>query len=806
MGLTRVAISRPVFMLMVIMAMVLLGGVSFFRLNAELYPNINTPVVTVLTTYAGAAPEDVQRLVTEPIEDAVAGIANVDVISSSSGEGTSQVTITFTDAADINVAATDVERRISAVRATLPQDAESPTVLKLDPTQLPVLGLAFTGPLPLNELYRIADERIQPSLETQNGVGSVDITGGLEREIQVQVNPDRLRAYGVTLDQVSSALTRENMGMPGGTLERGRQQTSLRLQGLFQSVDEMRKVTIPGSQASPQLGDLATVVDTYKRTTTRSYLNGQPSIGLTVTKQSGANEIRTVDAVRTEITRLNSVLPAGSQISIITDTSTFTRSSLNGVQRSLMEAVMLTGLVLLVFLHTFRSTAIVLFAIPTSLIATFLVMDILGFTLNIMSSMALVLVVGVLVDDSIVVLENIFRHLERGSTPREAAILGRSEIGLAAIAITLVDVVVFTPVAFMSGTIGSFFRQFGIVIAAATLLSLFISFTLTPLLASRWLKEAGDEDHEGWWQRASRGFERFIERFRSRYERTLGWALRHRWAAPLVALGLLIFACALIPLGYVKGEFIPQSDNGLLTVTIETPPGSSLEATEQTIRAVEERLAVIPEIHYYLATSGTGGVNSNGLSSRNGRFGRIQVVLEDLHQRKRSVSEIADEISAQTRDIPDATIRASVSGGAGGTTPVQVLVTGEDPLQVEALASRVEQMVRAVPNTRDVTNSASRANPETRLMPDRDRMSDFGVTAQQVALALRTSVEGQVVTELRPENVPEVDVRLIADEASRASVTDIGNIPVAGGARWATGDYYAQSNHARRAGCRAGDC
>src|SRR5215218_3127698 len=255
MGLTRVAISRPVFMLMVIMAMVLLGGVSFFRLNAELYPNINTPVVTVLTTYAGVAPEDVQRLVTEPIEDAVAGIANVDVISSCSGEGTSQVTITFTDAADINVAATDVERRISAVRATLPQDAESPTVLKLDPTQLPVLGLAFTGPLPLNELYRIADERIQPSLETQNGVGSVDITGGLEREIQVQVNPDRLRAYGVTLDQVSSALTRENQGIPGGSIERGRQQTSLRLYGLIQSVDELRKVTIPGTQASPQLGD-----------------------------------------------------------------------------------------------------------------------------------------------------------------------------------------------------------------------------------------------------------------------------------------------------------------------------------------------------------------------------------------------------------------------------------------------------------------------------------------------------------------------------------------------------------------------
>jgi HAE1 family hydrophobic/amphiphilic exporter-1 len=772
-------------MLMVIMAMVLLGLVSFFRLNAELYPPINTPVVTVLTTYQGAAPDDVQRLVTEPLEDAVAGIANVDYIQSSSSEGVSQVTITFTDAADINLAATDVERRISAVRATLPEDSESPTVLKLDPTQLPVLHLAYTGTLPLNELFRIADERIKPSLETQSGVGSVDLTGGLEREIQVQVNPDRLRAYGVTLEQISQALSRENQGIPGGSIERGRQQTNLRLYGLLQSVDELRKVTIPGTQASPQLGDVATVVDTYKRTTTRTYLNGQPAVGLTVTKQSGANEIATVNAVRAELTRLNAMLPEGSYAYVISDTSVFTRNSLNGVQRSLMEAVLLTGLVLLVFLHTFRSTAIVLFSIPTSLISTLLVMNFLGFTLNIMSTMALVLVVGVLVDDSIVVLENIFRHIEHGSSPRDAAIQGRSEIGLAAIAITLVDVVVFMPVAFMSGTVGSFFRQFGLVITAATLISLFISFTLTPLLASRWLQPGGLDEGDGRWQRASRAFERLMDRLRRRYERALGWALRHRRVAPLVAVAMLVFSCALIPLGFVKGEFIPQSDNGYLIVTIETPPGSSLEATEQAIRAVEERLAVIPEIQYYLSTSGTGGMNSNGLSSRNARFGRVQIVLVDLHHRSRSISEIADEISAETRAIPDATIRASLTGGSGGTTPVQVLVTGESPQEVESLAARVEEMVRAVPGTRDVTNSGSRANPETRLVPDRDRLSDFGVSAQQVALALRTSVEGQVVTELRPEGVPEVDVRLIAEDATRDSLISLGGLPVVGTRRGA---------------------
>src|SRR3954451_5382042 len=455
---------------MVISAMVILGLVSFSRLNAELYPSINTPVVTVLTTYSGAAPEDVERLITKPIEDAVAGIANIDSIQSFSSEGRSQVTITFTDAGNVDLAASDVDRRMSAIRSTLPQDSDSPSVLKVDPSQLPVLYLALTGNETLDRMFLIAKDDVKPRLETLPGVASVAITGGLEREIQVQVNPARLRAYDLTVDQVSQALARENQGVPGGSLERGRQQTNLRLYGLFQSAAELRDLTVASTTSGAvRLGDVAEVLDTYKRVTSRTFVNGHEAVSLTVTKQSGANEIATVDAVRAELERLNKQLPSESRIEVVSDISVFPRHSLTGVQRSLVEAVILTGLVLLVFLHTLRSTTIVLFAIPTSLISTFMVMYFLGFSLNIMSSMALVLVIGVLVDDSIVVLENIFRHLELGETPWTAALKGRSEIGLAAIAITLVDVVVFTPVAFMSGFSGQWFRQFGLVIAAATL-------------------------------------------------------------------------------------------------------------------------------------------------------------------------------------------------------------------------------------------------------------------------------------------------------------------------------------------------
>src|SRR5262249_55089906 len=502
MWLTRVAVTRPVFILMVISAMVILGLVSFSRLNAELYPNVNSPAVTVLTTYAGSAPEDVERLVTKPIEDAVAGLANVDSITSFSSEGRSQITILFTDAANVDVAATDVERRINAIRAQLPQDADAPSVLKIDPSQLPVLYLALTGDLPPDRMFQIAKDDGKPRLESQNGVASVEISGGLEREIQVQVNPVKLRGYGLTIEQVSQALARENQGLPGGTLDLGRKQENLRLYGLFQSAEDLRDLTVASTPSGTvRLGDVAQVLDTHKRVTSRTYLNGKEAVSLAITKQSGANEIATVDAVRAEVARLNPLLPTGAHLAVVSDISVFTRNSLNGVQRSLFEAVFLTGLVLLFFLHTLRSTTIVLFAIPTSMISTFMVMYFLGFSLNIMTSMALVLVIGILVDDSIVVLENIFRHLELGETPFTAALKGRSELGLAAIAITLSDVVVFTPVAFMSGMAGQWFRQFGLVIASATLLSLFVSFTLTPMLASRWLKTGHVQVGFGPWGR-----------------------------------------------------------------------------------------------------------------------------------------------------------------------------------------------------------------------------------------------------------------------------------------------------------------
>jgi HAE1 family hydrophobic/amphiphilic exporter-1 len=785
MGLTRVAINRPLFILMVISAMVIMGAIAYTRLGVELFPNINTPVVTVITAYPGAAPEDVERLVTKPIEDAVSGIANVDVVSSSSTEGRSSVTITFTDKANADIAATDVERRVSAIRASLPNDALSPSVLKLDLNQQAIVSLTLAGKRPLDQLYTLANDTIKPRLEAAEGVASVNVSGGLQREIQVKADPAKLRSYGLSLDQLQAALARENISLPGGAIDRDRQQINVRLSGLFQNVDQLSALIISqGPGGTVYLRDVASVEDTFKKVSTVTRLNGENTVTLSVTKQSSANEVRTADAVRAEVKRLQPRLPEGVSLEIVADQSIFTRNSLDSVNRTLLEAVALTGLVLLLFLHTLRSTVIVLFAIPTSLISTFLAMSFLGFTLNIMSTLALVLVIGVLVDDSIVVLENIVRHLELGETPWTAALKGRSEIGLAAIAITLVDVVIFAPISFLTGTTGGFFRQFGLVIVVSVLLSLFVSFTLTPMLASRWLQLANIEVRgRGPWSWFVHRWEAMFEGLKRGYRRVLAWALKWRFIPPAVALASLVFAFAMVPLGWIKAEFIPQFDSGIFLVFAELPPGSSLAATDAVMRQIDERLAPIPEIKYTLSTAGVGSTVAAGVTAGSSRFGRTVVVLREAKERKalglRDQFQVIEEVNQRIKDIPGASlIRVQTSGAGGSLQPVQVRVTGDDLTVVSQLARQVEAIVRATPGAVGVTNSGATGNPEVRLVVDRQKLADFGISAQQVAGVLRTAVEGTVVTKLRPENADEVDIRLIAADAARADISTIADLPI----------------------------
>src|SRR6266568_5777800 len=487
MFLTTMAVRRPLIILIGIGALLAFGLLAWTRLGVALFPTINTQVVQFITPYPGAGPDAVDTLVTQKIEDATNGVNEVDYITSTSVEGLSNVTIVFTEKASSDTAH-QVEQKVNAIRNELPTDTKTPVVTRLDGNGEPIMELTLGGHQTLGELQPLAEDVLKKDLEALPGVGRVELLGGVQREIQVQVDQRKLEARGLSILQVTQALSADNLNVPAGNVTQPDKDWTIRLNTQAQSVRDLQNILVASGPNGPvRVRDVATVVDTFKRTSVLQRTNLQPSIGIFVYKQSSANTVAVSSAVNKALPALQGKVPQGVTLGLVWDSAPYITDNVSDVENELLLAVMLTGLVLLVFLHTFRSTAIVLLAIPTSLISTFGVMLLFGISFNFMSLMGLALTVGILVDDSIVVLENIARHLHKGEDPREAAINGRSEIGMAAIAITLVDVVVYTPIAFMSGFIGAMFRDFGLVIAAATLFSLLGSFTLTPMLASRWL-------------------------------------------------------------------------------------------------------------------------------------------------------------------------------------------------------------------------------------------------------------------------------------------------------------------------------
>jgi hydrophobic/amphiphilic exporter-1 (mainly G- bacteria), HAE1 family len=779
MAITRIAIERPLFMLMAILAVLVFGVIGYGRMGVDLFPAVNFPVVLVSVPYPGASPEVVENLVTKQIEDAVGGLADLDTISSFSSEGLSVVTIQFKDKADAQASAIDVEKRVNAARANLPTDILPPTVLKFDFSAQPIITLALSGERSQEQLFRLADEKIRPRLETLGGVGQVTVFGGRQREIQVKVDPSRLRAYNITLQQVTQALGAENLNVAGGQVQEPGRNFNLRVDAKFRTPQEVESTVVTSAPGGPvRVRDVATVVDGFKDQALLSRVNGKEAVGFTITKQATANVTSTAKLVRDNVAVLQTTLPEDVKLDVITDSSVFIRNSLNGVQRSLVEAVILTGLVLLVFLHSWRSTFIVVLAIPTSLIATFGTMWLQGFTLNFLSTLALALTVGILVDDSIVVLENIYRHLNKGEPPRLAAINGRSEIGMAAIAITLVDVVVFTPVALMSGQIGQFFRQFGFTVVAATLFSLVISFTLTPLLASRWLT-AADEHGTGLLGAFGRRWERWFAALERRYERLLRWTLNHRWAIVLMAFLAFAGGVALPATGVVKSEFFPDQDQGQFTVFIEMPPGTNLERTAQAASQVEKKLAALPEVKTIFTSVGQG----ENTTQRQARYAQLFVNLHGKHERKRSAAQVANEAKGFAEGIPGAKIRPGVPSAGGGTAqPIQIRISGEDLATLAKLAEEAGNRLKELGSVTDITNSGQPGAPEYVISVDRQKAADLGLSAAQVASTVRTAYAGSVATQLRPENAvgaaAGIDVRVQLTDETRTNLDRLSAVPL----------------------------
>jgi HAE1 family hydrophobic/amphiphilic exporter-1 len=771
MKLADVSIDRPVFATMMIFALVVLGLFSYMKLNIDQYPDVDIPFVTIVTVLRGAGPEQIETDVTKKIEDAVNPVGGLDHIQSTSQEGLSIVIAQFKLEIDGKVAAQEVREKVSAARANLPLEIEDPVITRYDPASLPIMQLTVSGARSAKEITTYTKDVIKKRLENVPGVGSVDLVGGDEREIEVEVDAARLRGYNLSIQDVVQGVAGANMEIPAGNLVQGPRQLLLRTMGKFTSVDDFNKVIVASPGGKPvHLADVAAVSDGVKERTSFARVEGKQAVGLNILKQSGSNTVRVADAVRDQIERLKKELPADLRVTMAKDNSTFIRDSVNDVLFDIVYGGLLAVIVVYLFLANARPTVISAIALPTSIIASFIIMFALNFTLNVMTLMALSLAVGLLIDDAIVVIENIYRHMHMGATPMEAAKAATSEIGLAVMATTFTIVAVFIPVAFMSGIVGRFFYQFGITIAVSVLVSLFVAFTLTPMLASRWLRPQ-DEDlsNEGnYFRRGLYLFNRFFDTLSKRYRRAITWSLAHRRMTLGAALGL--FALSFVLMRFLGSDFFPESDQSEFTIGVNASPGTSLEQTAAICERIEAVLHKRPEVTTLLTTIGAG----NDPITK----GNILVKLVKKAERKQGIKTIMTGVRRDLLDLAGANLSILVAQGpGGGTKPVIMSVRGEDLSKLEQLGEKVERIVRATPGAVDVENSYEISKPEIRIRIDREKASDLGLSVGLIASSIRAMVDGAVATQYA-EGGEQYDVRVRLRKEDRTSLENVGNLTI----------------------------
>jgi HAE1 family hydrophobic/amphiphilic exporter-1 len=819
MGLTRLAIRRPLTMLMMFLALVVMGVRAYTMMQVDRLPKSDLPYVTVIVPYPGASPEDVNQDVIKPIEDAVAGVSGLKSVSSQAIENVGAVILEFNMGVDGGKAATDVDRAVSAIRGDLPSAIQQPRILQVDLSAVPIVQIVLTGPQGQDTLYALARDELKPALESVSGVGSVTLSGGRDREIHVDADPARLAAYGLPIEAIGQMLGYANVSAPAGDLEQGTQVSTVRSVGRFNSLADIEDTMLIGGPVgaiheSPlplgmdvfgtvYLRDVATVSEDYAAAARLVHYNGSDGVLLSIVKTGDANAIQVADEVRARVEEFSTKLPPGSSADIVVDDSKLTRQMVSGVQEDLILAILITGLVMLIFLHTIRSTMIVLLAIPTSIVATFLVMWALGFSLNTLTLMALTLVIGILVDDSIVVLENIERHLKMKKSPAQAAMDGRAEIGLAAIAITLVDVVVYVPVAFTSGFVGQFFRSYGLTIAVATLFSLLVSFTLTPMLASKWLRSEGEEQPQatglrrilgkifapvGWlWKQFCRGWNVAFDGLARLYGHTLRWVLKNpltQMVPILIAVVALVGGIWMVISGIVPSELLPYQDDGQISITLTMPAGTSLAATDQAAQRVEEIIrADVPEAAGVLTTVGAGGGMSGsdllGTVSKSDSA-KILLLLVDKNDRARSTGDVIADLRPLLANVPDLNASLSVNSLISAMpTGAHVQVYGPDQNELIDVADQVEAVLWKVPGVQDIQSSAGDRAPETQVVVDRTRAKELGLTPGQIAYTLRTALTGTTVGSYLPQDAKRgADIVLRADDRTRGNLDRLLEMPL----------------------------
>ncbi|MDW5442849.1 efflux RND transporter permease subunit [Polaromonas sp. SM01] len=818
MWFTRISLKNPVFATMVMLAIVVLGLFSYQRLQVDQFPNIDFPVVVVTTEYPGASPEIVESEVTKKIEEGVNSIAGINALTSRSYEGQSVVIIEFQLQIDGRKAAEDVREKIASLRPLLRDEVKEPRVLRFDPASraiwsVAVLPVAATGASDRSagppqarsapsggsaahevasvgatpsavELTNWADQVLKKRLENVRGVGSVNLVGGSKREINIYLNPQAMESLGITADQVVNAVRNENQDLPVGAIRSLAQERVVKIDARMKRPEDFGKIIVArktsgtGAGSAVTVEQVATIRDGSQEIDSLALYNGQRTLLLTVQKAQDENTIAVVDGLNKAIKDIQAELPAGTQLALIGDGSRPIRVAVENVRRTLIEGALLTVLIVFLFLNSWRSTVITGLTLPISIIGTFLFMNMFGFTINMITLMALSLCVGLLIDDAIVVRENIVRHVQLGKTPYQASLDGTQEIGLAVLATTFSIVAVFLPIGFMGGIIGKFFHEFGVTIVAAVLISMFVSFTLDPMLSSIWHDpsiEAHGKHHapvtfyDKTIGRVTGWFERATDALAETYQHILRWSLGHKLAT--VGLAVVVFVTSLVMVPLLGTEFVPKADFSETTLNFYTPVGSSLEATEAKAKQVETILREFPEVSYTLATLNTGNAQGKMYAS-------IYVRLVDRKARSRSVDELSNVLRERLKQVPGITVtHVGLLDSVGGGKQVEFSLQGSDLKELDRLTRLVTDKVKDIPGLVDLDSSLKPDKPTIEVDVKRDAASDLGLSVSQIAGALRTLVAGQTVGNWRApdDQTYDVNVRLAPD--ARNAPQDLERLP-----------------------------
>ncbi len=784
MWLTRVSINNPVFAAMIMLALMVIGLLATFRMKVEEFPNIEFPFVVVNTVYSGASPEVIETDITKKIEDQVNTIAGVKEVTSVTQQGLSQVIVQFDLNIPSDVAAQNVRDKLALVTPTFRDEVTTPIVAQYNPADAPVVSVTFrSDKMSLRELSTYLDNTVKKQLQTVTGVGRVDILGGRQRQIRVLLNPTQMNAYKVSVNQISNALRSENVELPVGTINNQNQEMVIQVNGLVKTPNEFNQIIVAQNRSSTgaivpvYLSQVAQVVDGQAEAESASLQNGQPAVAMDIIKMSDANVIDVVDKTQQRLAEIQATLPPGVTMTVVADSSKSIRGSLNNVVRTLIEGAILAVFIVWLFLGSWRSTIITGLTLPISLLGTLAAIWTFGFSINMMTLLALALCIGLLIDDAIVVRENIVRHVGMGKHHRQAALDGTQEIGLAVLATTLVIVAVFLPVAFMGGIIGRFFYQFGVTVSTAVLLSLFVSFTLDPMLSSIWPDPDAAHQHDPLNGRVSfrkrpiawllAGFQRLLDRLTNLYSHILAWSLRHRLITVLIAIGSLV--AAFFAVGLVGKEFVPQADMNEIKVKFETPVNANIDYTQQKAAQVNAVLQSFPEVTNTYAT-----VNAMSYSGNNRVQVNVSLVPKDERTRGLdALNRAMREQLQQVGGIKVTSVAAAAMAVSGGLKPIMISIKGNDLNELQRLSNEFMQKLSNVNGLVDLESTLKQPKSMVNVTINREAANDAGLSIGQIGQALRPLLAGDNVSTFKDDNGNNIDVNVRLNDDNRQTISQL---------------------------------